>query len=115
MDDKALLVFFWTTWSVPCRKAISDLNGYHRKFRDKLIVAGISTESVKEIAAFSETKIDFPLAIDPKSRFANASGVTSVPFVLLVDAKGIVRYQGHPAALDASRLRKLLSVPESKE
>jgi len=115
MDDKALLVFFWTTWSVPCRKAIPDMNGYHKKFHDKLVVAGISTESVKEIAAFSESKIEFPLAIDPKSRFANASGVTSVPFVVLVDAKGIVRYQGHPAALDASRLRKLLSVPESKE
>jgi cytochrome c biogenesis protein CcmG, thiol:disulfide interchange protein DsbE len=113
-DGKAVLFFFWTTWSKPSRKAIPDLNSYQKKFRDRLVVIGFSTETVKEIAEFSELKIEFPLAIDPKSRVANASGASSVPFVLLADAKGVVRYQGHPAALDSTKLRKLIA-PEAKE
>jgi cytochrome c biogenesis protein CcmG, thiol:disulfide interchange protein DsbE len=114
LDGKATLFFFWTTWSKPSRKAIPDLNSYQKRFRDKLVVIGFSTESVKEIAEFSEIKIEFPLAIDPKSRVANASGANSVPFVLLADAKGVVRYQGHPGALDSAKLRKLIA-PEAKE
>ena len=112
--DKAVLLFFWTTWSKPCRKLIPDLNSYQKRFRDLLVVAGISTESMKEIAEYSEIKIEFPLAIDPKSRLANAAAATSVPYVLLIDAKGIIRYQGHPGALDTNKLRKLIT-PESKD
>jgi len=28
-QGRAWLVFFWNTWSIPCRKAIPDLNSYH--------------------------------------------------------------------------------------
>ena len=113
-EDRALLVFFWSTWSIPCRKAIPELNNYHKKFRDKLVVVGLSAEPLAELSAFSDTKIEFPLAIDTKSTLAIAANVTSVPMVLLVDAKGVVRYQGHPAALETAKLRKLLAA-ESNE
>jgi cytochrome c biogenesis protein CcmG/thiol:disulfide interchange protein DsbE len=110
-EDKAVLLFFWATWSVPCRKAIAEMNSYQKKFRDKLAVVGLSTQDEKDLAEFADVKIDFSLALDPKSKLANAAGVTSVPQVLLIDAKGIVRYQGHPAALDNSILKKLLANP----
>lgn len=115
-DEKAVLVFFWTTWSVPCRKAIPDMNSYQKKFREKLVVVGLSSQALADMTDFAEIKIEFPLAIDTKSKFASAAGVTSVPSVLLIDAKGNVRYQGHPAALDTSKVRKLLgSGGEAKE
>ena len=110
-ENKAVLIFFWTSWSVPCRKAIPDMNNYQKKFQDKLVVIGLSTEDEKDLADFGNVKIDFSLAVDPKNRLASAAGITSVPQVLLIDAKGIVRYQGHPAALDNSILKKLLANP----
>lgn len=113
-EDRALLVFFWSTWSIPCRKAIPELNNYHKKFHDQLAVIGLSAEPFAEVSALSEPKIEFPLAIDTKRTLALAINVTSVPLVLLVDAKGVVRYQGHPAALETAKLRKLLGA-ESKE
>jgi hypothetical protein len=37
--------------------------------------------------------------------------VTSVPQAMLIDAKGIVRYVGYPAALNPAALKKLLAEP----
>jgi len=110
-EGKAVLVFFWTTWSVPCRKAIPEMNSYQKTVRDQLVVIGLSAQEEKEVADFSDVKIDFPLAVDPKSKLAGAAGVTSVPQVLLIDARGIVRYVGHPAALNPATLKKLLAEP----
>jgi len=39
---------------------------------------------------------------------ATAAGITSVPGVLLVDSKGLIRYQGHPAALEDRIVESLL-------
>ena len=114
LKDKAVLVFFWTTWSIPCRKFIPEMTGYQKTFSDQLVVIGLSSQPMKELAEFNDAKIEFPLAMDTKNRLGNAAAVTSVPFVLLTDLKGIVRYQGHPGALDAAKLRKLLN-PELKE
>ena len=114
LKDKAVLIFFWTTWSIPCRKMIPEMDGYQKKFSDKLVVIGLSSQPLNELTEFNDSKIEFALAMDTKTRLGNAAGVTSVPFVLLVDAKGIVRYQGHPGALDTAKLRKLLN-PEPKE
>jgi len=108
-EGKAVLVFFWTTWSVPCRKAIPEMNSFHKKFHDKLVVVGLSAQDEKDVAGVGDVKIDFPVAVDPKGKLAVAAGVTCVPQVLLIDAKGVVRYVGHPAALDASILKKLLA------
>lgn len=108
-EGKAVLVFFWTTWSVPCRKAIPEMNSYQKTFRDQLVVIGLSAQEEKEVADFSDVKIDFPLAVDTNSTLAGAAGVTSVPQVLLIDAKGIVRYVGHPAALNSAALKKLFA------
>jgi len=112
IEEKAVLIFFWTTWSQPCRKAIPELNSFHKKFRDKLVVVGLSAQDEKELSDFGDVKINFSLAQDANDKFASTIGITSVPQVLLIDPKGIVRYVGHPATLDSSVLKKLLSKRE---
>jgi cytochrome c biogenesis protein CcmG/thiol:disulfide interchange protein DsbE len=106
---KAVLIFFWATWSTPCRKAIADLNSLQKKFRDQLVLIGWSAEAEADVAGFNDVKIEFPLATDPNGALARAAGVTSVPQVMFIDARGVVRYVGHPAALNADALKKLLS------
>jgi hypothetical protein len=36
-------------------------------------------------------------------------GVTSVPYVMLVDPKGVVRYQGHPTAITEKQVERILA------
>jgi thiol-disulfide isomerase/thioredoxin len=108
LEGKCLLVAFWMPWSIPSRKAIPELNALQTKFAEKLVVVGVTSEPEEEVRALTEPKLEFASALDAKGKLSAAAGVTSVPSVLLVDSKGIVRYQGHPAALTEKKLAELL-------
>lgn len=110
LEGKFVLVDFWATWSAPCRKIIPQFNSWQEQYTN-LVVVGLSQQSEDEVAGFNDPKIEFPRAIDTKGRMAKAAGATSVPFVLLIDPKGIVRYQGHPTALNESWLQTLFQKP----
>jgi hypothetical protein len=56
-----------------------------------------------------EPKVDFFTATDAKGTVASAAGVTTIPQILLLDPRNVVRYQGHPAALNEKLLQKLLA------
>lgn len=107
LEGKAVLVVFWAPWSMPCRKVIPDLNSLQKKFADKLVVVGLSSESESAVED-AATSAQFPLAVDTKSRLRNDAGITSVPCVMLMDAGGVVRYQGHPAVLTQAKLQGIL-------
>src|ERR1041385_1443365 len=93
---KFVLVDFWATWCGPCRKAIPELNAIHKKFGDKLVVIGISDEPEAKVKSFSNPKIEYFSAIDTKAKMKTQVEVTGIPHVLLIDPKGIVRWEGFP-------------------
>jgi thiol-disulfide isomerase/thioredoxin len=107
--DKFVLVFFWKPQSDPCRRAIPDLNDLQKKYPDTLVVIGITTESEKDVGQMTDPAIGFASGIDSQGTMLHAAGITTVPSVLLIDPKGILRYIGHPAALKDDALDKILS------
>jgi thiol-disulfide isomerase/thioredoxin len=109
--DKSVLVFFWKPQSAPCRRAINDLNGLQKRFPDTLAVIAITTESERDISQMADPHIDFASGIDTQGTMLRAAGVNSLPGVLLIDAKGIIRYAGHPAGLKDDALDKILAKP----
>ena len=109
LEGKFVLVNFWATWSSPCRQAIGELNAMQKKYAEKLVVIGVGSESESAYADFSSPHIDYALAVDSKAKLIAASGVTSIPWVTLRDPKGIVLYQGHPAALTDKKLQAILA------
>ena len=109
LQDKFVLIDFWATWCGPCRRSIPALNALHRQFNDRLVVIGLSDETEEVVRKMSEPKIDYFVAIDTQHRTATAIGLTRIPHALLVDPKGIVRYEGHPALLDAGTLAKFFT------
>ena len=111
LKGKFVLLSFWTTWSFPARKSIPQLSALQKKFSSKLAVVAITSESQDTVEAMTDPKIDFPSAID-KGKLRSAFLVTTVPTVVLIDPKGVVLYQGHPAALTEKQLESILSKSE---
>jgi thiol-disulfide isomerase/thioredoxin len=109
LEGKSVLLTFWAPWSLPCRKWIPELNALQKKFGEKLVLVAVCSEPQTEVSEIPGVKPEFPAAIDPKWKFASALGVTSVPCVILLDSKGVVRYQGHPSAITEQRLEAFLA------
>ena len=104
-EGKFTLLFFYKSASEPCRRAIPALNELQRKFAGQLLVVGITTDDADD----ESLSLTCARGSDPKNLTAQAADINSLPSVLLVDAKNIVRYAGHPAALnDEEVLGKLL-------
>ena len=112
LKGKFALVFFWGPWSVPCRKVIPQFNALQKKFADRLVIIGLSSDTKEEINQMSVPAPQFACALDSKARMSIAASVTSIPYVLFLDPNGIVRYQGHPGALDEKSLESLMPKPE---
>jgi thiol-disulfide isomerase/thioredoxin len=93
---KFTLIDFWATWCPPCRAAIPELNGYHEKFGDKLVVIGISDETEEAVRKLVNPQIEYSIAIDTQARTKKIVGVTGIPHVLIIDPQGIVRWEGFP-------------------
>ena len=106
LEGKFVLIDFWAPWSIPCRKSIPELNALQKKFKDKLLVVGWTSEAVMDDV--DQFKMEFPSAVDSKSKLIALADVTSIPCVLLIDNKGIIRYQGHPGGITEKRLETLM-------
>ncbi|MHC4174517.1 MAG: TlpA family protein disulfide reductase [Planctomycetota bacterium] len=93
---KYLLVEFWATWCRQCRLATPRLNDLHKKFRDELVVIGLSEEQEQIVRDLQEPKIDYYLAIDTQARMMKELGVFGIPHVIIVEPDGYVVWEGFP-------------------
>jgi cytochrome c biogenesis protein CcmG, thiol:disulfide interchange protein DsbE len=109
LRGKFILLEFWATWSDPCRRAIPSLNALHARFKDRLAIIGLSNEPEAVVRKMTDPAIDYAVAIDRQHRASSAVGVERVPYALLVDPRGIVRFEGHPGYLEADQLEQLLA------
>jgi thiol-disulfide isomerase/thioredoxin len=108
LEGKFVLVDIWAPWSLASRKIIPTLNELQKKFAGKVVLVALTSEPEKQIQEMPGANITFASAIDSKAKLATAVGVTSIPCLLLIDPSGVIRYQGHPAAITEGSLQALV-------
>ena len=106
---KFVLVDFWATWCGPCRRSIPDLNRYQEKFSDKLVVVGLSNEPEAAVLRMESPEIAYSLAVDTQGRMMREAEVQGIPHCLVIDPRGIVRFEGHPGHLNDAILQTLFN------
>jgi hypothetical protein len=107
MDGKLTIINVWSPKSASCRKWIPVFNDMCKNFADQVTVVGVTPANQADVTQ-SDVKVEFPCAIDSDSKFIRAANVTAFPCVILLDAKRVIRYEGHPAALTPEILQNIL-------
>jgi cytochrome c biogenesis protein CcmG/thiol:disulfide interchange protein DsbE len=107
-SGKFVLVDFWATWCGPCKRSIPHLNALQEKFRDKLVVIGLSNEPLEELRNPTLPKMNYFVGSDTQARTEGMLQVRGIPHTILIDPKGIVRFEGMPEYLDNKALERLL-------
>jgi thiol-disulfide isomerase/thioredoxin len=96
---KPLLINFWATWCIPCRKEMPALMELHEKYADQgFVVIGIAADEQEKIAAFlEETHVSYPIlfgemssVFDISEQYGNVIGV--LPHTAFVDRDGVIRH-----------------------
>jgi thiol-disulfide isomerase/thioredoxin len=108
-EGKFTLLVFWATWSAPSKNSIASLNRFATKFKDHLVVIGLTDETEEAVIRFTEPRIEYASAIDSQQRALKYFGVLRIPHAVLVDPKGVVRFEGNPGYLNERSLEKLLN------
>ena len=103
-QDGPLLIDFWATWCVPCKKVMKFLDEYHEKYaKENFKVLMINTDTPRSIAKVKSfirsQKYSFKIGMDPNKVIAKKLNGMIMPTLILVDKGGVVkwRHQGYVA------------------
>jgi thiol-disulfide isomerase/thioredoxin len=117
LHDKVVIVNFWATWCPPCRAEIPDLIALQNKYKDHLLIIGISDDDdppamVKKWAV--EHKINYPIVMNTPELRKTFAGVSALPTSFIVDRQSRIamRHVGMlTAAITEAETRSLAGLP----
>lgn len=88
-----VLVNFWATWCVPCRREVPDFVALQEEWGDSAQIVGVNLqEQAATVSDFArEFRVNYPLALDLNGEVTEAYELTGLPETFFVDAAGILR------------------------
>jgi len=99
LRGKVVILNFWATWCPPCRAEIPDLVALQEKYRDHLVVIGVSEdeagpEIVRQFAA--QHKINYPIVMMTPELEKMFPGISALPtsFILDRDSRIVQKHVG---------------------
>lgn len=120
---KVVVIDFWATWCGPCIASIPHTNQLADQFRDDVAIIGISDETdskfqtgLNRLNASKGINLDtfrYHLALDNSATMKKAIQIRGIPHVIVISSDWIVRWQGHPASLNAYTLGKIVAANHS--
>ena len=107
---KPLVVNFFGSWCVPCRKEMPALQSVYEELDGKVAFLGLAiSDSEKSAQAFvDEYGVTYDVGRDPSSKLFTQLGVVQMPSTFLISADGTIVAK-HAGAITADELRSLLA------
>ncbi len=106
LHGKPVLLFFWTTSCPYCEDQYPRIQGFYDDYNDSLAVFSVNLGASAQLinAYLADRDLTFPCLM-ADGDFQSAYAVSAVPHALLMDADGMVSFNGHPAYLSDQLLQ----------
>jgi thiol-disulfide isomerase/thioredoxin len=93
LRGRVVLLDFWATWCAPCRVFVPKLSALQARYGAQgLSVLGVSTEDAEEVSLFAQRmSLHYAVAVDRKAETTRSYGVVSMPTLVVIDKRGVVR------------------------
>lgn len=95
---KYVLLDFWASWCLPCRRLVPDLKALHQQYGDELEIIGVSREKSKEAwqKALEQDGTEWPEIFEQEGASVNEASkfiskqfeVQGIPVLYLIDKEG---------------------------
>ncbi len=119
LNGQVVLLDFFATWCEPCKSALPAAQRLSQKLSAKGFRAyAVNVEKNADAAGFlKQLNVDLPLLRDADGMQAEAMGAVNLPFAILIDRKGSVRWKhegftDESAAQLAAEADKLVAEPQ---
>jgi len=94
LRGQPVVVNFWATWCVPCRKEMPQLVRAYDRYKDEgLVIVGVNLQEGKDTARpFAEDfGMDFPIGIDVDGEVGDTYRLLGLPTTFFIDREGVIR------------------------
>jgi thiol-disulfide isomerase/thioredoxin len=102
VKDGPIMIDFWATWCVPCKKVMKFLDQYHQDYSDKgfkvLMINQDTPRSIGKVKSYIRSQNhQFLVSLDPNKALAKKLNGLVMPTLILVDKGGAIkwRHQGY--------------------
>lgn len=107
---RPLVLNFWATWCVPCRKEMPVLQAVHASLGDRVTFLGMNERDSRRLALkfLDETGVDYASGFDPPGRVGAAYALFGLPTTVFISPDGRI-VERHLGQLNERKLRDLIS------
>ena len=112
LAGRPVILNFWASWCIPCRKEMPLFERMHRRFSEQITIVGIDVRdapiNAKEFV--EEYDITYEILRDPEAELAGRLSVDPLPQTFFVDEVG--RLSGDPVLGEISEEELLTRIEE---
>jgi thiol-disulfide isomerase/thioredoxin len=116
-QGKVVILNFWATWCPPCREEIPILVELAKKYKDSLLIIGVSVDDgpPDEVRQFVKAfHMNYPIVMWSHELISEYGGVPALPttFVINKEARIVQKHEGlYPPEVYETEVRALIGLP----
>ncbi len=96
LRGKIVVVNFWATWCLPCRRETPALEEAYEQYKDSaVVILGVNLtdqDSISDVKSFvREFKLTYPILLDRDGSVSNLYQIEGLPTTFFINREGIIR------------------------
>ncbi len=104
-----IILNFWASWCVPCRREMPALQATHQELGDAVTFIGINHQDDRDAAMdlLAEVGVTYSSGFDPEGKVAAGYGLFGMPTTVFISPDGAIVAQ-HTGELSRSELEQVI-------